>query len=243
MADTRLPVLITRAEPGASETAVRVEAIGARAIKTPVLEMQLDRDAALPESAGLSGLVFTSANGVRAFSDRSEDRALTAWCVGPATATAAQAAGFQNVQESAGNAIDLANFIADHSNPQPQPLLHIANAAAKGDLKRQLEARGFTVSFAPLYAMRPARALSDSAIQVLKSGGPCVVLIHSAKGAARFAELYDGFAQHSFHVVSISVPASAALVPLSNPQIHYATAPNEDGLFEALNAALATLSA
>lgn len=243
MSAMSIPVLITRAEPGASETAQRVEALGLSAIVSPVLCMKARGDTSLPALKALSGLIFTSANGVRAFSQRCDARNLPAWCVGPATAAAARAAGFVDVQESAGNAADLAQFIADNTAPTPAPLLHVANAAAKGDLRRHLETLGFAVDFAPLYEMRAAESLSPEADEMLAQPMPAIALIHSAKGAERFAQLVADRTILHLHAVAISAPAAAPLKALNLKAVHIAEAPNEDALFDALQSAIATLSA
>ena len=240
-----IPILVTRAEPGASETALRIERQGGRALKTPVLEIQPRTQEALPDLRSLSGLIFTSANGVRAFAERSPDRQLPAWCVGPATAAASREARFETVYESAGNAVDLANYIAQHSASEAGsgPLLHVANHAAKGDLKRTLEAHGFRVSFAPLYEMREAFSLSPSAEQALTDLGPTIALIHSAKGAEAFVRLCANLNVRNLNIVAISTAATQPLVALAPKDTQVAPAPNEDGLFEALASVIATLSA
>lgn len=243
MPDLDIPVIITRAEPGALETAKRLEQMGLPAIVSPVLIMQARAQVALPTVETLSGLVFTSANGVRVYADVREDRTLPAWCVGPATATAARDADFENVHQSAGNAVDLADFIARNSSPGPLPLLHVANGAAKGDLKRALSDHGFETIFAPLYDMRPAERLSDPTVAALSAQKPSIVLIHSAKGARRFAELCPLGAREHIAVAAISDYAAGPLKGLDFKQVQIASSPNEDGLFEALEAVLATLSA
>lgn len=238
-----IPILITRAEPGASETDARITALGLRAVKSPVLAIEARSDEALPELQSVSGLVFTSANGVRVFAERSSDRRLNAWCVGPATAAAARAAGFEQVHESAGNAVDLADFIAARSVPASGPLLHVANRAAKGDLKRSLEARGYRVNFAPLYGMRAAKSLSASAARALQADGPTIVLIHSAKGAEAFADLCAADPPRPLAVVAISAAAAQPLAALDTLSINVAAAPNEDSLLDTLGSVIATLSA
>ena len=238
-----LPVIVTRAEPGAGETAARLEAIGAQALVSPVLSVQSDPSVSLPDLSTVSGLIFTSANGVRSFAQRSNDRSHPAWCVGPATADAAREAAFAKVQESTGNAVDLANYIAARATPGPKPLLHVANAAAKGDLKATLEQLGFGVTFAPLYAMQPAASLTPDTLSALEAPGPSIVLIHSAKGAERFATLATELAIPSTFAVAISEAALAPLAGLSLRARFAAEIPNEDGLFAALNTAIATLSA
>lgn len=243
MLHPEIPVIITRAEPGAHETAKRLEKMGFPAVVSPVLIMQTRQQVTLPTAETLAGLVFTSANGVRAYSARREDRTLPTWCVGPATATAARDAGFEIVHESAGNAVDLADFIARNSSPGPRPLLHVANGAAKGGLKRALTGHGFETAFAPLYDMLPAERFSDPADAALSAQKPSVVLIHSAKGAQRFAELCPSGEREHVAVAAISDFAAWPLKDLDFNQMQIASTPNEDGLLEALEAVLATLSA
>jgi uroporphyrinogen-III synthase len=243
MTQPAFPVLIIRAEPGAQETARRVAELGFAAIVSPVLIMRERTEAVLPDEEHLSGLVFTSANGVRAYLAHRPERTLPAWCVGPATAAAARAAGFARVYESAGNATDLANFIARHVAPAIKPLLHVANAAASGEVKRLLAEQGIETVFAPLYDMLPSASLSDAANSILDGDLPCIVLVHSAKGAQRFAELCAGQCLNHLTVAAISDSAARPLNTLDLNAVYIAPEPNEDGLIAALNTAIVTLSA
>lgn len=237
-----LPIIVTRAEPGTQETVQRLYDRGLSAVSAPALSLNEIPDVALPPAASLSGLVFTSANGVRTYAARVADRALAAWCVGPATARAARTSGFTDVRESAGNAKDLAQFIAAHSTPQVRPLLHIANVAAAGQLQQDLQDRGYDVAFAPLYEMRPAIGLPDAVLQLVRAQTPSILLIHSAKGAAAVAALIDTVPD-TWHLVAISQQAAAPLSAHFSGRIFLANTPNEEGLMAALGAAIATLSA
>lgn len=238
-----IPIIVTRAEPGAEETYQRLKTRNLNAIKSPVLELALNNSVPVTAAETLSGLIFTSANGVRTFAARSQSRSLPAWCVGPATAAAARRVGFEEIHESAGNALDLAAFIQDRAPPSEKTLLHVANSAAKGDLKRALEAAGYNVAFCPLYTMHPSETLSNNSNIALTSSATTIVLIHSAKGAEAFSRLAGLPEYRSIVAVTISEPAARALAPLSLADVFIADEPNEDGLFAALETALATLSA
>ena len=237
------PIIVTRAEPGAEETYQRLKTRDLNAIKSPVLQLIPDASVQIPEPETLSGLIFTSANGVRTYTARDVTNALPVWCVGPATAAAARDAGIEKVFESAGNALDLAAFITERSEPSGKPLLHVANNAAKGDLKRALAANGYSVDFCPLYAMKPATILTQEARTALLDEKACVVLIHSAKGADAFAHLARETSGRNLIAVAISEPASRPLRALRPRDVFIAESPNEDGLFAAFETALATLSA
>ncbi|MEO1554651.1 MAG: uroporphyrinogen-III synthase [Pseudomonadota bacterium] len=238
-----VPVIITRAEPGAGETATRLEALGLHVIQAPMLSLNVRTDVPLEPVQNFAGLVFTSANGVRVFAKREKDRSLTAWCVGPATAEAARLAGFSNVRESAGNAEDLAKFIADHSTPTEQPLLHVANTAATGTLQSVLQSFGFSVRFAGLYDMQPSVQLPDRVQTLIQAQAPAILLIHSNKGATAIANLLSEQNCENLIAVGISDQALTPLNTLNLCAVHFAEVPNEDGLIAALTAAIATLSA
>jgi len=243
MTASTLPLVITRAQPGAQDTATRLKAMGFAPYLAPMLHLRSLPEPELPPTVSLSGLIFTSANGVRVFQDINSDRALPAWCVGPATALAAREAGFVDVRESTGNADDLATFIGTESRPQPAPLLHIANAAAAGNLKRTLIENGFKVIFAPLYEMQPAEKLPDEFAALASQNTPAIILIHSAKGADALARLLPTPPPDAWTYVAISEKAFAPLTKFTRSDVFYSTVPNENGLMDALNRALATLSA
>jgi uroporphyrinogen-III synthase len=243
MAGQTLPVIITRAEPGTHETAARLLDSGMTPIPAPALYIETNTSEDIPHHSDVSGLVFTSANGVRCYVNRTNYFETPAWCVGPATAKAARDSGFKTVHESAGNAVDLANYIAKHAGPTDKPLLHVANGAAKGELKRELEKFGFAVEFCPLYHMRQSESLPAAAIEALESDLPALVLIHSAKGAEAFAARAKNCATNQVIAVSISKQAANPLTSLDLKAVIVATAPNEDGLFGAINDAIAILSA
>jgi uroporphyrinogen-III synthase len=240
---THLPIIITRAEPGASETEARLRALSLTPIVAPMLSLQPRHDQDLPDPSTIAGLVFTSANGVRVFASRNQERTLPAWCVGPATAQAAHIAGFQSVLESSGNAVDLAHFISAHKSPEAAPLLHVANGAAAGTLKSTLEQDGHKVLFAPLYDMKPAETLASEVDQLMARHDPAIVLIHSQKGAEAFANLVAERSVSNLITVGISNAACKPMTRLGTGAIYVADAPNEDGLFAALQTAIATLSA
>ena len=239
MALTDLPILITRAEPGASETAARLQDLALNPVLAPMLSLKVRPSVEMPLASSLSGVVFTSANGVRTYAAQRDDRALPAWCVGPATAAAARASGFEQIRQSSGNADDLARFILKERAPDNRPLLHVANAAAAGGLKRALEAAGLTVVFAPLYDMAPAPSFPDTVQDLLARGVTGIILIHSAKGATAFAALADEYDLSGWRAAVISKAAATPLSALNLQDIAIAEHPDEDGLF----AALATLSA
>lgn len=231
------PVIVTRAEPGASETVARVREQGLSPILSPMLTL-CPLNAVAPDLGGIYNLVFTSANGVRYFVDAvggiTEQVAdVSAWCVGPATTAAAEDAGFQKIIAGDGNADDLARLILS-SEDQGDGFLHVANDAAAGNLVATLKAAGRNARFLPLYETVPAQAFSEEASDALRSGEETIVLIHSAKAATAFVDLAMGLASEAWTMIAISEAAAAPLKPLGASRIIAADRPNEDALVAAL---------
>lgn len=234
MTEATPPIIITRAEPGASQTASRLKEMGLTPILSPAIELGA-RDEPLPDLSAYSGLIFTSANGVRFFAEASKSRDMPAWCVGPATASEAVREAFSPVHQSSGDAHDLAHFIAHHwSAGKPKRLLHIANAAAKGIVKDALGKEGFEVDFVPLYEARPASALSPDALSALQSGAPAFCLIHSRKGAEAFLALAKSLDLAKTVIVTISQQAAEPFQDIRTGGISISGHPDEDHLLSLL---------
>lgn len=238
-----LPVIICRAQPGARESAAHVKAVGLDPIISPALSIRGLPETRLPPLHKIGNLVFTSANGVRAFSERSDVRDIPAWCVGPATAAAAKNNSFTRIHESAGNAVDLANYILAHAQPDQRSFLHVANSAAKGDLKAHLEAAGRRVIFAPLYETVQVAELSGVAKTALLAPEDTILLVHSHKGANAFLNLAEQLALGRLHVIAISDLAASPFFNVTVSHISIASVPNEEALIKALQDVAATLSA
>ncbi|KCZ91598.1 uroporphyrinogen-III synthase [Hyphomonas johnsonii] len=233
-----LPVIVTRAEPGAAETAARLAALGYAPIVSPALVVESLPDAPL-DMDGIDHLIFTSANGVRAFLARRAVGAETVWCVGDATAAAARQGGGKDVREGDGNAIALARLIIAAPEARTGGLLHVANDTPAGDLVAQLKAAGLDARFAALYRTVPVPALSAAATAALASG-PAAVLVHSAKGAAAFraAVAAAGLDLSGAVIAAISNAAAGPLAGCGAKAIIAAAHPSEAALMAALERGL-----
>ncbi|MAN45210.1 MAG: uroporphyrinogen-III synthase [Alphaproteobacteria bacterium] len=234
------PVIVTRAEPGASETVERLARLGFRAILSPMLVLK-ELEGAVPDLSDVRNLIFTSANGVRFFMQAAggmtpQVAGMTAWGVGPATNAAIQEAGFGLHVEGDGNAEDLAAMILK-SDPDSGGFLHVANSAAAGDLVRRLREGGRTARFQALYETAPTGQLALKARQAILAPDDCMVLIHSAKGAAAFLSAVDKISLETSTLVAISEAAATPLTDAGAKRLLHAERPNEDALMDALEKA------
>ena len=218
-------IWITRAEPGASRTAEKLRALGHEPVVAPLLEVH-----ALPGPVDLDGvgaLAFTSANGVRAFAERSAERALPVFTVGDATAAAAQKAGFTDVASASGDLDALADLIAAHAGRLLGTVLAPGPREPAGDLPRALAAQGVTARALALYETLPLFPPKGVA-------AADAVLIHSPKAAERLAVVMGGRPGPAAYCISAAAAAPLAGSPFA--RIAWAERPDEDSLLALLPA-------
>ena len=91
-----MKVLITRPREASERLARRIAALGYEPVIAPMLKI-VPQTSSVPLPPGTGTLLFTSANGVRAFARRQPERSAPVFAVGAATADAARAAGFGDV--------------------------------------------------------------------------------------------------------------------------------------------------
>ncbi len=217
-------VWITRAEPGASATAGRVQAMGWTPLVAPLLQAR-----ALPATLDLTGIAavaFTSAQGVRAFAALTGAR-LPAFTVGEATAEAARAAGFGAVQSADGDVAALAELIA---GADPGPVLHAGALHPAGDLTGDLAARGLVARAVALYdtlPVQPAAALA-------RLGEIGAVLVHSPRAATLLAGILADRPAPPPRLLALSDAVAAPLRAIENSKIAVAPFPNEASLLNLL---------
>lgn len=161
-------ILVTRPEPDALPLAESLKVRGFATLTEPMLSVEFAPKPDI-DLNGVQALMFTSANGVRAFATASDNRTLPAFAVGPVTAQAARKAGFDKVVAADGDVEALSGTVQKALDPKGGILLHIAGTVTAGDLKGALERRGFSVQRMPLYRTRPASALSAPCLAALDS--------------------------------------------------------------------------
>jgi uroporphyrinogen-III synthase len=227
-----MKVWITRAEPGARETSKRLIELGHEPLVAPLLTVRRLVDAS-PDLTGIGALAFTSANGVRAFAEASDQRALPVFAVGEATATAARQAGFADVQAGPSDVAALAADIIERRNTFQGDVLHPSAAEPAGDLASALQAAGMAIRSIALYqtvaADPPAPALLE------RLAGVQAVLLHSPKAARVLASLSPPPLDLSaIHLLGLSPACLAPLVDRPAAGRHSPDAPNEADLLALL---------
>ena len=185
-------LVLLRPEPGLSRSADRARAIGLTVIQAALFAIE-PVDWEVPDPRSFDGLVLTSANAVRhSGAGLTELRGLPVAAVGDATADAAREAGL-DVRQVADAGVDqlLASLPADIR------LLHLcgedfyAPAAARQSIEQRVVYR--------------AAAINEPQLPELADA---VVAVHSARAAARLADLCR--ARGETIIVAISKQAAQA---------------------------------
>ncbi len=223
-------ILVTRSEPGASETAERLAALGYDPIVEPLFGVE-PIAAILP---AFDALAFTSANGVRAFARMESRRDVPVFCVGARTAEAARYAGFTDVLSADGDVGALVALV-ERKLPQGRRLLHTGNEDSRGDLSGQLGAAGRSAQFVATYRAAPVnKPGAVLAAHLSGRAGFEAVLVHSPKGAAILAGFAGAApARAGLDVAAISPAAALPLKSLAD-RIEVAAKTDEQALLNAL---------
>jgi len=245
-----MKALVTRPREDAAGLIAALTARGIEPLLEPLLTIALAPDAPATLATALPGaqaVLFTSANGVRAFASASSQRDLPAFAVGDATARAAQAAGFRQVGSAGGDVRALAALAAQRLDRTAGPLIHAAASAVAGDLAGDLTRAGFTVRRLRLYEAVAATRLSVESRDAIAGGAVACAIFFSPRTAETFVTLARaaGIGSHAETIAAIvlSPAVAAALDPLTWRRIEIAAAPNETALLAALDRALQAVRA
>ncbi|HVI90187.1 MAG TPA: uroporphyrinogen-III synthase [Dongiaceae bacterium] len=181
--------LITRPQEDAADLAAALTDRGIEPLIEPLLQITPVAGASV-DLDGVQAVLFTSANGVRAFASVSPRRDLPAYTVGDGSAAAAKLAGFTRIESAGGDVNALASLVCDRLKPEDGAVFHAAGSVTAGDLAGSLEGAGFTVRRVVLYEAVPATALSPETRMNLTLGGIDMVLLFSPRTATTFAQLW-----------------------------------------------------
>ncbi|WGM32570.1 uroporphyrinogen-III synthase [Brevundimonas sp. NIBR11] len=214
-------VWITRAQPGADQTAERLSALGLSPLAAPVLTLHpLD---VRPDTEDFGALAFTSRNAVTLFAERSGDRNLPVFAVGDATAAAARKVGFTRVRSADGDLGALAGLLRTEATGLT--VLHPSAAEPAGDLAALVGDMARVMSVA-VYETR------DSGTDLPQTWD--VVLIHSPRAARALAGRLSPDVARGRIAVAISPAAAAPLAGLPFAEVRIADTPTETSLLATL---------
>ena len=227
----RTGVLVTRPEPGASETAQRLRALGYHPTVTPLL--RVDRlEPPLPEE--VDAVLVTSGNALPCLPATLHGTSLLA--VGNATAGRARTAGFTRVLSADGDASALAALAKQACRPGAALLLATGRGQGAA-LAAALHEAGFAVHRRAVYAARPVERMPQAAVRALQDGGLAAALFLSAETARAFARLLPPQllpALAGVEALAIGQPAAEALRFLPWRRVRVSAKPTQDSILAML---------
>jgi uroporphyrinogen-III synthase len=232
-----LRVLVTRPLEQALATAAALRRRGHEPLLDPLLVIE---PVPLPplEPGRYAALLLTSANAVAAVPPALE--ALPAYCVGGATARAAEAAGLRlaGIGEDDGRA--LAGRVAERLRGGGRPLLHLAGADTAPGLAETLAAAGLACERVVAYRAVAAEALAPATREALAAGRLDAVLLLSPRSAELWCELVRraGLATATPRLIAacLSPKVAAAAAALTWRRVLVARRRDEKALLDCLDA-------
>jgi len=235
-----MKVLITRAEPSASQTAQKVIEAGHEPVVMPLFEIH-DTGRQIPRKQ-YDAIVFTSKNAVTTLSNRGwhpENADMPAFCVGKKTQDAARAFGFTTTRTATGGGVELTKLIAEQDN-KGKTFLYLSTPDKSHDMAQALEPFGIRVETVDIYQARtisPPPGDFMSAINTVSQGA---VLVYSALGSHHLGSLIqehlDVHALIGARLIGISRHALKPLETLSWKSIATPQAPDETEMLAMISA-------
>lgn len=185
----RRRALITRPQEDSADIAIALARRGITPVLAPMMRIEYAASEIENEIDLAQAILFTSRNGVRAFSRLSPRRDMPAFAVGDSTAALARDNGFSRVESAQGDSNDLARLVAAQLKPEDGILFHAAGATVAGDLAETLNDSGFKTVRRALYEAKPVPALDDETIAALRDRTLDYVLFFSPRTGRIFADL------------------------------------------------------
>ena len=227
-------VLITRPEDDSTTIAYAVNQKKYLAFCEPFLDVVF-YDTELPNLENYGALVFTSANGVRAFVLKSERRDIPVFTVGDNTLEEVRCHDFATYKSAQGNVDDLINMLADEN-------IEGSALYIRGEhISKQLDGAvsGLDINEFTLYRTEKPQQISPNCLDLLRQGIFSHVLFFSARTAETFVALISGDVQavsglKRTKALCLGDSMIECLSVLPWQDIMVAAEPNRDGLLDLL---------
>jgi len=226
-------VWVSRAEPGASETATRLIALGYWPIVAPMIRTT-PLEALVPIRSAYDALAFTSSAAVSRFAALSSARDETVFTVGDATADVVRTQGWTQVISADADVAGLGAVLAREA--KGLRILHPCAQAPADDLAHH--SRGVEVEAMPLYATVLERSWPKPVLDALAEADGAV-LIHSPSAARAIAmspQASDYAAQLT--AFALSEACASPITALRLREIVVAPFPKETALLKVMTETL-----
>ena len=188
-------VLVTRPENRSGGTAAKLEELGHEAVSFPLFAPVHDLIAAQSAlTTPHSAIAVTSTEAVRGLEQLGVALAphlkTKVFAVGKATARAARAAGFSDVEASTGGGQELGELVAEYYRARPLlPVLYLAGEKRMGRFEKVLAENGIECVVAETYRMEPIVYSLEEQQAMLVETKADAVFFYSREAANAFFDL------------------------------------------------------
>ncbi len=231
-------VLNTRPETDSADLVAALDARGYRHLSAPMLHISFPARQNPLDIRHYQGLIFTSANGVRAFIGLSNERTLPAFCVGDATACMCQEAGFNSVHSANGDIHDLATLIRQKVMASDGPLFHPAARKTAGDLGAMLRDDGYEIDRQTVYEAIASDELPEDVLTAIRRHHIDAVLFFSPRTAETFVKLVQSYKLEGdlagVNAICLSPAVQSKISDLTWHRTHVASQPTQEYLLSLL---------
>jgi uroporphyrinogen-III synthase len=234
----RRRALITRPQEDAADVAIALARRGITPVLAPMMRIEYTAAEIDNEVTLAQAVLFTSRNGVRAFTRLSPRRDVAAFAVGNSTADLARDNGFTQVESANGDSADLARLVTARVKPADGLLFHAAGSTVAGELVDTLNKGGFKTVRRALYEGKPVAALSDETATALRDRTLDYVLFFSPRTGRIFADLVEKAGLDatcdSLAAICLSEAVAAEISSLPWKTTSVAATPTTDALISVL---------
>lgn len=227
-----MKVLITRAEPAASQTAANLAKRGHEAILLPLFEV-VDTQNSIPEK-DYDGIIFTSKNAVDILKLRNwkiPNPNVHVFCVGKKTEQAAQMLGFKQTYSANGGGAALVDLIRT-MNLAENNMLYLSTPDKSFDMKKALQALQINIQTVDIYQAKPITPKNNQVKQAIASVSTGFVFTFSALSSEHLAKILKSNEMlgslKECTLISISDQAIKPLEHIDWKDIISAATPQED---------------
>ncbi|WP_417803418.1 uroporphyrinogen-III synthase [Thalassospira lucentensis] len=232
-------VLNTRPETDSADLEAILTQRGYQVMSAPMLQIEFPDQATVFDPAPYQALIFTSANGVRAFARLSDDRARPVLCVGDATARLAAQIGFDQIKSANGDINDLADLIRDQIDPEKGPLFHPAARKTAGDLGQILADGGYKIDRQTVYTAHASTSLAEQTANAIAAHHIDAVLFFSPRTAETFVKLIKSAKLEgelcNTRAICLSPAVQLQIADLKWQRTHVASKPTQEYLLSILD--------
>jgi len=238
-----MAILVMRPFPDNEATAAALREAGYGVLLSPSLRFEPVAVRDEPE-AHYNAVIVTSANALRGIEGQpllARLRSTKVFAVGDATADAARAFGFGDVESASGDAVALCDLVGKRLREAGQ-ICYLAGADLSRDLGTDLGARGYQVTTLTTYRMTPLLHFSEAVEAAFGAGEVEAVLHYSRRSAQSFV---GAVKSAGLEISALALPqccisevVAAVLREAGAARALVAVSPDENAIFEVLHRAI-----